>query len=193
MYHLYNTRGFIVRSANIGEANKMLFIFTEDLGLISAQVQAARKVSSKLRASLRGNSLCRFSLVRGKTSWRMTDAEELISFSPSRDPQKTKIFANILSLVGRFVHGEEENAKLFHELENITACLKEIVFTKDELLRFETLSALKVLSALGYVGENKDLMFFIRTPIDANVLAQFTPHRREALKEINRALEESHL
>jgi DNA repair protein RecO (recombination protein O) len=192
-YHLYNTTGFILRTANVGEANKILFIFTEELGLVSAHAQSARKVTSKLRYSLRENSFARFSLVRGKNTWRLTDAEEIVSFSPKTELQKLKIFASILSLVGRFVHGEEENSKLFYELKNLVAFLKNTKFTKDELGRFETLSVLKILSSLGYIGENKDLKFYIQSPFDANVLEQFTPHRREALREINRALEESHL
>jgi DNA repair protein RecO len=192
-YHLYNTTGFILRSANVGEANRALFIFTENLGLILAQAQSARAISSKLRHSLRDGSFCRFSLVRGKTTWRLTDAEEIWSFSPKEEHEKTKIFIGIFSLVGRFVHGEEENTALFRELKNLTGFLKENAFTKDGLQRFETLSVLKILSSLGYIGENQNLKFYIKSPFDANILEQFTSHRREALKEINRALKESHL
>ncbi|MCK9351459.1 MAG: DNA repair protein RecO [Candidatus Paceibacterota bacterium] len=192
-YHLYNTTGFVLRSADLGEANKLLFIFTENLGLVGAHAQSARKVSSKLRYGLREYSFSRLSLIRGKTSWRLTDAEEIISFSPTKETQKIKVFAGILSLVGRFVHGEEENSALFHELKDAAAFLKDAKFTNDELHRFETLAVLKILSALGYIGENKDLKFYIRTPFNASMLEQFTPHRRSALKEINRALEESHL
>jgi hypothetical protein len=100
---------------------------------------------------------------------------------------------SILSLVGRFVHGEEENTKLFYELKNLVVFLKNTTFTKDELGRFETLSVLKILSSLGYVGENKDLTFYVQSSFDSNILEQFTSHRRKALTEINRALEESHL
>ena len=193
MYHLYNTTGFIVRSANIGEANKLLFIFTEDLGLIGVRAQAARKVSSKLRYSLKDGTFARFSFVRGKTAWRLTDAEEIFSFSPATEPEKTKIFTGLLSLVGRFVHGQEENVVLFHELKNLTVFLKNGVFVADELRRFETLAVFKILSALGYAGTDRMLARFSRAALDEKLLQDFEPFRKEALREINRALEESHL
>ena len=192
-YHLYNTHGFILRTANVGEANKVLFVFTEDLGLIPVQVQAGRKISSKLRLSLRGYSFCRFSLIRGKTSWRLTDAEELISFSPASEPEKIKIFAGILLLIGRFVHGEEENGKLFSALKDAAVFLKNTKFTVDELRRFETLSVLKTLSSLGYIGENKALAYFIQIPFSKQTMEEFVPFRRQALLLINQALKESHL
>ncbi len=192
-YHVYNTNGFILRSAKLGEANKLVFIFTDELGMISAHAQSARKINSKLRYSLRDYSYSRFSLIRGKTSWRLTDAEEIISFSPLKSQGKTKIFAGILLLVGRFIHGEEENSELYRELKKLTVFLNEEKFTTLELQQFETLAAFKILSALGYIGENPSLSVFTHAEISKEMMTQFVPHRREALKEINRALEESQL
>ncbi|MFA5831652.1 MAG: DNA repair protein RecO [Candidatus Paceibacterota bacterium] len=193
MYHLYNTRGFILRSVNIGEANKLFFIFTEKMGLLSASAQSVRKAASKLRYALHDFSLVRVSLIRGKTSWRLTDAEEIISFSPAREGEKAKVFAGILFLVRRLVHGEEENKKLFSVLLHASAFLKKEDFASDEMKRLETLVVLKILASLGYVGGNKSLAPFISETLSKTNLLAFESVRRDALREINRALEESQL
>lgn len=192
-YHLYQTRGFILRSAGIGEANKVFFIFTEHLGLVAVSAQSVRKVTSKLRYSLRDFSFVRLSLIRGKTAWRLTDAEELASFSLENEMEKMKVFACILSLVIRLIHGEEEDAELFSVLLDALLFLKKEEPSLDDMKRAETLMVLKILSSLGYVGENGDLSRFISAPLSKSLLNIFEPHRRDALIEVNRALEESQL
>jgi DNA repair protein RecO len=192
-YHLYNTRGFILRSANIGEANKLFFIFTEKMGLLGASAQSVRKITSKLRYALHDFSLARVSLIRGKTSWRLTDAEEILSFSPAKEGEKAKVFAGILFLVRRLVHGEEENKKLFSVLLNASSFLKKENLAPDEMKRLETLVVLKILAELGYVGGNKTLAPFVSESLSKTLLSAFEPARKEALREINRALEESQL
>lgn len=193
MYHVYQTNGFILRSAPHGEANKLLFIFTKELGLISAQAQSARKVTSKLRYGLRDASFSRFALVRGRAVWRLTDAEEIFSFSVRNFPEKTKIFSGILRLVTRFVHGEEENTALFNELESLGTYLRVTEFMGEDLRMFETLAVFRVLATLGYTGEDKSLFVFIKKEFSPVLLDEFIPYSRLALREINRALEESHL
>ena len=192
-YHLYQTRGFVLRSAHIGEANKLFVIFTEDMGLLSVSAQSVRKITSKLRYSLRDLSFVRISLIRGKTTWRLTDAEELESFSTETEEEKIKVFAGILSVVRRLVHGEEENKELFSILFDTLLFLKKENFTQDEIKRLETLIVLKILSSLGYIGENKNLSFFIVASLSKPLLDKFEPSRSSALHEVNRALEESHL
>jgi len=192
-YHLYQTRGFIVQSVNIGEANKLFFIFTESLGLIVVSAQSVRKTVSKLRYSLRDFSFARISFVRGKTSWRLTDAEEILSFSPKKENEKMKIFVGILSLVRRLVHGEEENNELFSILLSSLNILKNEISSPNEMRNLETLSVLKILASLGYIGKNEKLAPFLSRPVSKTLLDSFTPYRGEASEEINRAIEASQL
>jgi len=192
-YHLYQTRGFILRSAATGEANKVFFIFTEHLGLIAVSAQSVRKITSKLRHSLRDFSFVRISLIRGKTVWRLTDTEELTSFSIENEKEKMKVFAGILTLVLRLIHGEEEDAELFSVLLDALFFFKKEELSLDETKRAETLVVLKILSPLGYVGENAKITPFITEPLSKKLLDAFEVIRREALSEINRALQESQL
>ncbi len=192
-YHIYQTRGFIIRGANTGEADRTIFIFTEHLGLLLVNARAARKVSSKLRYSLQNYSFARVALVRGKNVWRLTDAEEIFSFSPIQGGAKLKLIAGAFSLVARFVHGEGENKTLFESLHDLFDFLQREELSCEETLLLETLAACRILSALGYVGESKTLAPFLCAPTSKFLLSDFAPHRPEALQEINRALRESQL
>lgn len=192
-HHIYQTRGFIIHGANTGEADRVLFIFTEHLGFLAVNARAARKVTSKLRYSLSLYSFVRIALVRGKNVWRLTDAEEMISFHPVFDTQKLKLLAGICALVNRFVHGEEENAALFLGLEEVFGFLQKETLTEDEMFSTETLTVCRILSALGYIGENTRLVSIMKNKISKPLLSEFLPERTEALREISRALQESQL
>jgi DNA repair protein RecO (recombination protein O) len=192
-HHIYQTRGFIVRGVNSGEADRTIFVFTESMGLLSVNARAARKVSSKLRYSLQNYSFVRVAFVRGKNLWRLTDAEELISFLGAEEAQKLKLLAGVFSLVNRFVHGEGENKMLFWSLEDLFGFLQREELFEEEMLSIETLAACRILSALGYVGESKSLEPFLHTPASKYLLSNFLPYRHEAQKEISRALTESQL
>lgn len=192
-YHIYQTRGFVIRGANMGEADRTIFIFTEHLGLLAVNARAARKVSSKLRHSLQNYSFARVALVRGKNVWWLTDAEELASFSATQDMAKLKLIAGVFSLVSRFVHGEGENKMLFWGLEDIFSFLQREELSDKEMLSTETIAVCRILSALGYVGESETLASFLNFPISRPILSNFLSHRMEASQEINRALRESQL
>lgn len=190
---MYQTRGFIIRSTNTAEADRTIFVFTEALGLLVVNARAARKVSSKLRYSLQNYSFIRLAVVRGKNVWRLTDAENLVSFRTAGDAKTLKILAGIFSLLNRFVHGEGENPTLFRSLDYLFRFLQETELSDDEMFTVEMLAAVQIFSALGYVGESKTLAPFLTTTISKSVVENFAPHRAEALKEINRALKESHM
>lgn len=190
-HHIYQTRGFILRSIDTGEADRTVFIFTESMGLLLVNARATRKVSSKLRYSLQNYSLVRVALVRGRSVWRLTDAEELVSFPTTHGAGK--MLAGVFFLVSRFVHGEGENKILFWSLEDLILFLQKEELSDEEILLTETLTVCRVLSALGYVGESGTLSSFLNAPLEKSLLRNFAPYRQEALREINRALRESQM
>jgi len=75
MYSVYTTAGFVLGSAERGEANKIYSIYTKDFGLVRASAQAVRLEKSKLRYNLDDFTHGHFSLVRGKELWKLTGSE----------------------------------------------------------------------------------------------------------------------
>lgn len=168
-------------------------MYTEKFGLLRVSAQAVRKHSSKLRPFLKDLSFSRFVFVHGKNSWRLTDVFPIAVFSPKESPEKARVMAALFSLVRRFVQGEEKNDVLWGEMENGFIFLQSSELSREDLLLFETLFAWKVLSVLGYAGEDASLLEFIGRPFSKNALDDFTQKRRLALAEINRAIQESQL
>jgi len=64
--------------------------------------------------------------------------------------------------------------------------------SKDELSSFEAVAVLKILSSLGYIGESK-ASGFIGESFSRDMLFRSSFFRREFLREINQALDVSHL
>src|SRR6185503_5050887 len=117
MHHIYHTEGIILGSKSFGEAGKIYYIFTRELGMIKASAQGVRKISSKLRFILQDFAYLKIDLVRGKDFWRLTSAEktnELENISKRQEVFKT--VSNIARLLRRLLAGEDANEALFSDL-----------------------------------------------------------------------------
>lgn len=67
------TEGVVLKKMNIGEADKILTIFTLDYGKIKVMAKGIRKIKSKLAGSLEQFMLLDLRLVEGKTFFIPTD------------------------------------------------------------------------------------------------------------------------
>ncbi len=188
---IYTTEGFILKSANFGEANKYFFIFSKDFGLIKAAAQGIRHLKSKLRYSLEDFSLGQISVVRGREIWRITSAEKKLGL---KQKEKLILLSSIFSLLLRLLHGEERNDFLFDSLKEGMMFLEGNELTEENLLNFECILALRILSALGYIGRLGDFDQFTKSPyFTSELLINMTSLKTRAILEINKSLKETHL
>lgn len=192
MYKIFHTEGFIISSKPRKEADKFILIFTRDFGMIWAQAQGIRKLSSKLRFSLQDFSYVRVDLVRGREIWRITNATKIRSFNNIvQDPQAFKVLLNISKLLKRLINGEEKNEALFnHLIETLSFLNKEHLMT-DELKDLELIIVLRILHHLGYIGDTGTAITSLL--VDRSLLESIRPQRKSILAEINRSLRESQL
>ena len=200
MHAIITTQGFIVSSAPYGEAGKLISIFTRDLGLVRAVAQGIRFEKSKLRYHTNDYSFGVFSLVRGKEVWRLTNAQEIVDTGRVADVGMTmtksltlkEFWARIALLLRRLLQGEEANERLF---EAIYACNIFLGLQPDmDLEVVESLLVLRIMHALGYVGDDKDIHGFIYSDDFAPALLDLAARKRTVINQhINKALRESHL
>lgn len=192
---IYNTDGFILKSVNFGEANKLYFIFTKDFGLIKATAQGVRLLKSKLRYNLSDFSFGSFSIVRGQEIWRLTSSNSLSLRVFSRsNPEVFSLISRIFSLLLRLLHGEEKNDLLFDTLKEGINFLEQDNLTPDNLANFECILALRILSNLGYIGSLGDFDQFTKSPyFTSELLSQMSTLKTRAILEINKSLRETHL
>ena len=137
-YHIYTTRGVVLSSRSLREADRVYSILTRDLGLIRATALGVRKEESKLRGHIEPLSLSTISLVRGKEYWRLTSADSIknIPVSPN--------FSKPFSLIETLVQGEDPNQELFDAVE-------EEIISNNETDEVKLVS--RILFYLGYLQE----------------------------------------
>ena len=188
---IYTTEGFILKSANFGEANKYFFIFSKEFGLIKAAAQSVRHLKSKLRYGLEDYSYCQVSVVRGREIWRLTSAEMKLNI---KERENLLLLSRIFSLLLRLLHGEEKNGQLFESVKEGMTFLEKNKLTPEEVGNFECILALRILSSLGYIGKMADFDKFTTSPyFTRELLTEMNILKTRAILEINKSLKETHL
>jgi recombinational DNA repair protein (RecF pathway) len=192
-YHIYTTDGIILKRTNFGEANILLFILTEELGLIIASAQAARLSVSKLNQSLQEYSFCTISCVKGKNGWKLTNAIAKENFFFGRPVFAQKLISQICAVLLRMMPGEEKHREVFSVVAVGFLEIKNI--SEKNVANFEIILMLRILFHLGYVDKNQQTEKFLQDDNDWNeeILVEVSATKLDLIKLINKGLEESQL
>lgn len=194
MHHIYTTKAIIIKSANIGEANKYYFLLTHDLGFIKASAQGVRLEKSKLKGHLQDFSLVNISLVKGRNIWRITSVDTIEVGNFILNGNKFNSIRSVFSLIVRLVHGEEKNEALYDCVESFYLLLIKKDFQIETIKNAETITVLRILFRLGYFKQNFNLSDFVDdNSLENDVLIRFDNNRKIAIMDINEALKETHL
>ena len=209
MHEKYTTRGLVVSAGAYREADKIISIYTEDFGLISAVATGVRRSASKLKYHTQDYSLRQFSLVKGRDIWRLVGAEEISGTEPIKSTEHLAAYARVLSLVRRLVRGEEKNERVFLTLLSLHSLLSEPAMLKSginvegeseykdiniDIPSLETLAVFRILHALGYI-KSDDTTELLISPlmIDMHLVTAAKPLVPTLISAINSGLTESHL
>ena len=204
-HHVYTTPGFIIDSRTSGEAGKVLYIFTKDLGLVVATAQGLRQNLSKLRYHTQDFTYGTYSLVRGKEMWRLVGAGPVGDVSEYTRAQTINqlhfLRARIFALLKRFLHGEEPNPELFEILAGLDGFIHGGEVVDDEVDSLECLSVLRILYSLGYIDASSKLRAGLAKFFEKNAksvwshdtLREVKESRALAIQAINEGLKASHL
>jgi len=220
MHAIHTTPGLIIDSRSYGEADKMLSILTRDFGLVTVVAQGIRLERSKLRYFAQDRSFGLYSLVRGKELWRLTSAQPL---EPGLSLAGSELFARVAMLLKRLLQGEDPNPDLYDEIEAAARFMATARFVTTSphgsvaipkgsgadaggndapptpmptahAQAFESVIVLRILDALGYIGDDPSLKGFLgSTPYSADMLGQAARSLKAINAHINKALKESHL
>lgn len=190
MHAIHTTSGFVVGSKSYGEADKVLFIFTKDFGLISVIANGIRLEKSKLRYFTQDYSCGSFSVVRGREFWRLTSAGEEVVVKADQE-----IIKRAALMLRRFLQGEDPHPQLFETIfELFTFLQKELELSAEQKRCLESIVVYRIMHSLGYIGLDGGIDEIVKTGVLSVELIDSLISKRILLnKHINTAIKESQL
>jgi len=194
MHHIYHTHGFILSSKNTGEANKMLTIYTREMGLVRALAQGIRLHKSKLRFTLQDFSYVNVDLVQGKELWRVTSAKHISSFPLARSGAFSLVLMTRVSkLIERLCTGESPNENIFDDFIQALYLLDDENISSSSQEALELHLILRIMNSLGYIGDSAILSKYLSSSFDYSKTKSLLKERQSIIAYINKALNESQL
>ncbi len=175
----YQTRALVLARTPIGEAN-LVTLLTDDLGLVRARAQGARKSSAKLASALATFAESEVMLVRGAEGWRLAGASLVTNHFQNLSRAARVRAARVVGLYLRLVSGETADPRLLDSLHTFFETLAQA--PESEHSAAEIFTALQLLAALG---------------LDAGALPgsvqDIASARKEYVARVNRGIEASGL
>jgi len=193
MHRLHVTRGIVLGKRGVGEANTLVAVLTEDLGLLRASARSTRIEVSKLRYGLEPLSRARYSFIEGRHEWKITGVEG-VSRELIGDIKEARMAAGrIAKLLLRLVRGEEEGRELFDTVLRGLLLLSE-AGSVEKVASIECILVLRVLSHLGYLPRTAALLPFVEGDFaSAELAVEAHASRTFLIRTINESLMQSGL
>lgn len=148
-YQTYTTRAVVIESYNRVGADRSVRLFTEDAGMLYARASGVRFEKSKMRYALQPFSICRVTLLRGKSEWRIIGAESICNlFFEATERGNRAQLLRFMRFLSRLIHGEEAHPLLFRTC--VDGLMHIATTTPDQ--RTEDILTFRLLHTLGYVA-----------------------------------------
>lgn len=194
-YHIYHTEALILDSRPFGEGDRLLHLYTRELGLVVAHAKSLREMRSKLRYALTTFARAEIDLIHGKHGWKLISARPVDSHAALLVArEKRLILAQHAQLLRRLIQGEERHESLFDEICSAIEFLNS-EGEGGEFRAAELLFVVRLLAELGY-WEHKAEFSLLTAPSvwdDQLALELVRERRTEVLTLVNSALRATQL
>jgi DNA repair protein RecO (recombination protein O) len=115
----FRVEAIILRHSNWGEADRLLVMFTLDLGKLRAIAKGVRKPRSRKAGHLEPFTRVNLLLAKGRDMMIVTQAETIAAHTPLRDDLLLSTYAAyVVELLDRFTYEEGENRALYRLLND---------------------------------------------------------------------------
>jgi len=109
--------GVILRHSDFGEADRLLIIFTRELGKVRVIAKGVRKARSRKAGHVEPFTRSNLQLARGRELFILTQAEAIDVYAALRADLVLLSYASyIIELIDRLANDEEENRSLYNLL-----------------------------------------------------------------------------
>lgn len=187
MHKIVVIDAIVLGKRGVGEANTLVSLLSDDLGLIRASARSARLAKSKLRYGLEPLTSGRFSLVRGVFEWKLVGAQDLSRVHSADSPLRRRAVGRVARLLTRLIHGEESVPELY---ATVSQGLQYLAKSSDEEAEhIECVLVLRILSHLGYLPQTAEIRPFLEQDFFSMELAAAAARSRTVLiRAINESL-----
>lgn len=148
-----NLTGIILGHKNLGENDKLLFLYTEELGKIKAIAKGARKITSKFTGHLETLNICTFSVYFGPRNTILTEIITLKIFKKIReDLKKLKCGLQIAEITNELIF---ENQRIEGLADLIEKNLQKLNLSAKPFLVTQSY-IVKLLNLIGLIPDFKN-------------------------------------
>jgi len=146
----FRAEAVVLRHSDWGEADRMLTLYTRQMGKVRAIAKGVRKVRSRKSGHLEPFTRVNLQLARGRDLFIVIQAEAVDTYLGLRDNLVRVGYASyIVELLDRFTYDEDENPSLFRLL---TDSLMRLDQESDPVLAIRYYE-IRLLDQLGYRPE----------------------------------------
>ena len=142
MYSIFNTDAFVVGYKNVGDNDRVVWLYTRDYGYLGAYSKSVRKLTSKNRHLLFVGNRINVDLIYSRKGWKITSVLNCQNVSVGLDNLKILMFLFIY-IRELMVEGEKD--------DGVWGLLSDVYGNKiysDYGMRYDALA--RLLDILGY-------------------------------------------
>jgi len=164
----YKTTGVILKRRNVGEADRILTIFTRDQGKIQVKAKGVRKITSKRASHIEPLNITVVTLYKGEGMHVLTEVDSLNTYPSIKNSlSRVGMAYHICELIDSLCPEGQEQAEIFDLLCQILTDLA----TKKQIGKSIHAFEVKLLTLLGFTTQTHDLAgarasFFIESILE---------------------------
>ncbi len=149
---VYKAEGIVVRQQALGEADRVVTLFTREYGKLRAAARGVRRTTSRLGGRVEPFTHARFLLAKGKTLDVIAQVDVVEAFGKLRAGLLRSAYAAyVAELVDRFLPDRDRHESVFTLVRTTLAALAEA--TDDDAELVSLWFALRLATDLGYRPE----------------------------------------
>jgi DNA repair protein RecO (recombination protein O) len=147
-FRSFRVDAVVLRHSDYGEADRLLTLYTRELGKVRAIAKGARKIASRKAGHVEPFTHVRLQLARGRDMLIVTQADTVDAYLPLRDDLVlTSQASYVMELLDRFTYEDEtENSSIFRLL---TETLSRLASKADPWLAIRYYE-IRLLDHLGF-------------------------------------------
>lgn len=148
----FKTEGIVIKRRDVGEADRIVTVFTKKYGKIQISAKGVRRITSRRSSHVELLNLSLLTLYKGKSLPILTEAEVLEDFSSIKENLIKVGFAyHICELIDGLCAENQENSKVYYLLREVLSRLSKGDDIAITIHNFE----IELLSYLGFYSRHR--------------------------------------